>query len=198
MSMSKEFQWTREMYAYLAWRLFERMYGATEWYEEEAKRIKTYIAEARNAIDDDLRNVVDNRAIRLANEYEKHALYILEKSFWHELHDDDAEFIRAPIEYDQRWYQIWSDAVRKRHTVWMTYDSQTSGRSERLVDPYQTSAPYAKGFCHTTKEIRTFRFDRIIDIVATDQKFEKPANWQELAKQQVSDSLDQELKRIIK
>ena len=180
----KKIEWSKEMYEYLAWRLLELMYGATEWYEEEEKRIKQYGAEARERLDDFSRKIVENRAIRLSNEYEEHALYSLEKAYWHEIHDRDDEYLPPPIEYDQRWCAIWSDAVRKRHTVRMVYDSATSGTSERLVDPYQTSAPYGQGFCHKTKEIRTFRFDRIVDIMMTDQIFNKPKNWQDLVKQQ--------------
>ena len=186
------------MYQYLAWRLLELMYGATEWYEEEEKRIKEYAADARRSMDDFSRKVVDNRAVRLSNEYEEHALYSLEKMYWHEIHDNDDGFIRPPIDYDQRWYQIWSEAVRKQRTVRMIYDSATSGRTERLVDPYQTRAPYGKAFDHKTKEIRTFRFDRIIDVVLTDQKFEKPDNWQELVKQQAAKSLDHAARELIK
>lgn len=195
----KKEKWTKEMYEYLAWCLFERVYGAAEWCEEEDQRIKKYAKEARERLDDFSRKVVDNRAIRLSNEYEEHISYSFEKMHWHDIHDYDDyddQFLRPPIEYDSRWYQIWSDAVRKRITVRMVYDSLSSGQSERLVDPYQTNAPYGKGFCHKTKQIRTFRFDRIIDITVTDQIFNKPKNWQELVKQQEQDSLDQELRKI--
>jgi len=87
------------------------------------------------------------------------------------------DFVKPHITYDNKHYEIWTNAVRKRLTARMTYDSATSGMSERLIDPYQTSAPYGQGYCHLRKEVRKFRFDRIIDIELTNKTFIKPKNW---------------------
>jgi len=84
------------------------------------------------------------------------------------------DFIKFDIDYNQKFYEIWKSAVVKRQTVKLKYDSSTSGVAERLVDPYKSSAPYGKGYCHKRKEVRKFRFDRIIDIEMTDKKFVKP------------------------
>ena len=75
-------------------------------------------------------------------------------------------------------YEIWKKGAAKRQTVKIKYDSTASGVSERLVDPYKSSAPYGEGYCHSRKEVRKFRFDRVIDIELTDEKFKKPKNWQ--------------------
>src|SRR3989338_5958874 len=145
MSKKQHIRWTEEMYACLAWRLFEDLYGATEWYEEEDQRIHSYAKAAREKLDVFSRKVVDNRARRLSNEYHEHILYSLEKMYWHEIHDRDDGYLQPPIEYDTHHYETWSEGVNKRRTVRMVYDSTTSGTSERLVDPYQTRTPYADG-----------------------------------------------------
>lgn len=172
------------MHAYLAWLLFEKIYRAGEWYEGEAEKIKKYSAGARQALEPFEQKVVENRARRLASDFRDSELHTLGKMYWHELNDDDGDdFIPAYIDYDPEHYRIWSDAVRKKLTVRMTYDSTTSGTLERLVDPYKTHSPYGDAYCHTRKEVRKFRFDRIIDISLTEKKFTKPENWRELIQQ---------------
>ena len=64
--------------------------------------------------------------------------------------------------------------MAKRQTVKIKYDSTESGITERLVDPYKSRAPYGEGYCHNRKEVRKFRFDRVIDIKLTEKKFKKP------------------------
>jgi len=57
--------------------------------------------------------------------------------------------------------------------VRLLYDSQSSGISERLVDPYKSDAPYGEGYCNTRRDVRKFRFDRVIDIQMTESTFVK-------------------------
>ena len=135
------------MYEYLAWRLFRDMYGAVEWAEDECCMLDRLLKEARKKLDKEQVQIVDNRALRMKNEYEESMLHSLQKRYWHELeddYDDDDDFggyARFDVDYDEKHYDVWTQAVRKRLTVKMKYDSTTSGISERLVDPYKTRAP---------------------------------------------------------
>lgn len=175
------------MYQYMAWRLFQKMYGATEWAEAESKRIDELSEEAKNKLTDKQSKIMENRALRLNNEYEEFMLETLQEQYWHEqeggFDDDDYDdgyddFIKFNVDYNEKFYEIWKSAVAKRQTVRLKYDSTTSGVSDRLVDPYKSSAPYGEGYCHKRKEVRKFRFDRVIDIKMTEIKFVKPKNWQ--------------------
>lgn len=169
--------WTDAMYQYLSWCLFKKVYGAIEWYEQEEKRIKQLSEKFCSELTNNQRQIVENRAIRLGNEYNKWSLENYEKMYNDEWSDDDYgedSFIRAPIEYNEEYYEIWKDAVRRKLSVKIIYDSATSGISERLVDPYKSCAPYGEGYCHNRREKRKFRFDRIINMELTDKKFVKP------------------------
>lgn len=168
------------MHQHLAWRLFQKVYGATEWFQDESARIKQYAAESGKGITETQRKVVENRVRRLNDEYEEAALETFKDDYGNEWDEDgDYEFIRPSVSYDQEHYELWKSAVFKRLTVRMVYDSATSGISERLVDPYASGAPYGEGYCHKRKEVRKFRFDRVIDIELTAQKFTKPKNWKQ-------------------
>ena len=166
--------YTDDMLHYLAWRLFQEMYGAVEWVEGEAERITTLVAEAGNRLTDEERNVVENRVLRMGNEYEEFVSEQIREEYGDEYDDGDNDFHFAPIEINWRFYELWKQGVAKRRTVKIKYDSPTSGMHERLVDPYKSSAPYGEGYCHTRKEVRKFRFDRVIEITLTDNQFEKP------------------------
>jgi len=171
------------MLEYLSWRLFQKMYGAMEWAKEEAGTINELVEEARNKLTDDQIKIAENRVLRMSNEYGEQKLEELREQHWGELGDDDEDydygnddFIKFDVDYNQKFYEIWKSAVAKRQTVKLKYDSTTSGVSDRLVDPYKSSAPYGEGYCHKRKEVRKFRFDRVIDIEATDKKFVKHKN----------------------
>lgn len=176
--------WTKAMYQHLAWRLFQEIYGMSEWYQEEQKHIADFTQEAGERLSEQQCKVIENRVRRLKDEYEEQALDNLKERHWHEFHDEDDEwdedgfdFIRASVTYDQQPYELWKEAARKRMTVSMVYDSTTSGVSTRMVDPYASRAPYGEGYCHKRKEVRKFRFDRVIDIRLTDKTFIKPKDW---------------------
>lgn len=169
------------MHEYLAWRLFREMYGATEWAKEEANEIDGFVKEAGSLLTDDEIKLVENRVRRMKNEYGEQKLEELREQYWDELGDDDEDydygnddFIKFEVDYNEKFYEIWKSSVAKRQTVKLKYDSTTSGVSDRLVDPYKSSAPYGEGYCHKRKEVRKFRFDRVIDIEMTDKKFVKP------------------------
>jgi len=171
------------MLGYLAWRLLREVFGATGWAKEEAGTIDELVEEVRNKLADDQIKIVENRALQMSNEYGEQKLEELREQHWDELGDDNEDydygnddFIKFDVDYNRKFYEIWKSAVAKRQTVKLKYDSTTSGVADRLVDPYKSSAPYGEGYCHKRKEVRKFRFDRVIDIEMTDKKFEKPKN----------------------
>lgn len=79
---------------------------------------------------------------------------------------------------EERLCDFYADlerAVAETRTVTMTYESIESGVTERKVDPcfivFKRHAFYFVGYCHLRKELRTFRLDRIRDLVVTEELF---------------------------
>lgn len=172
--MKQHIKYTRQMYRYLSWCSFQEIYGVMEWVKDDAEEINELVEEARKFLTNEEIKVVENRALRMKNDYVKLVMDDLQGCYEGDFDNDD--FFNSPfpvIEFDEKFYNIWKVGVAKRLTVQMKYDSNTSGVTDRLVDPYQSSAPYGKGYCHKNKEVRRFRFDRVIDIKLTDKKFEK-------------------------
>lgn len=163
--------YTKNMYHYLAWRMFQEVYGEVDWCQEEEKTIAGLAEEASRKLTDEEIKIVEYRVRRLKNEYEE----MITENLREEYGDDDGEddFYFAPIDYNEKFYKIWKQGVAKRQTVKLKYDSTESGMTERLVDPYKSRAPYGEGYCHNRKEVRKFRFDRVINIKLTDLKFKK-------------------------
>lgn len=162
------------MYNYLAWVLFREIYRAVEWMKAEAADIDKLMLAAKNELTEEQIKIVENRARRIENDYKEWVFDDLGEMYGNDEFDG---FGYPDIDFNEDFYDIWKQGVVKRLTVKMTYDSTTSGLSERLVDPYVSSAPYVEGYCHKAKEVRKFRMDRVIDIHLTDKKFEKPKNW---------------------
>lgn len=175
--MDKSVKYTSQMYEYLAWVLFLEIYRAVEWVEAEAAEIDQLMLAAKNKLTEAQIKIVDNRARRISNDYQEWVFDDLENVDDYDYDDEFDGFNRPHIDFNEEFYDIWKQGVVKRLTVKMTYDSTTSGVSERLVDPYVSSAPYVEGYCHKAKELRKFRMDRVIDIHLTDKKFEKPKDW---------------------
>lgn len=164
---------TKEMYQLLGLLILKEVFGSSvEWSEEEDSDIKKYIKEFEEKLSQKQINFVNARLRKMKYSYKEDLLYSLEKMNWHELHDDYGTPY-VSVEYDQKTYDIWTQAVRLKKSVKMTYDSTTSGLNERLVDPYKTNTPYGEGYCHLKNDVRKFRFDRIIDIKLTNKSFIK-------------------------
>lgn len=73
-------------------------------------------------------------------------------------------------------------AMADRRTAAFEYASYSSGRrAAREADPYATvfrgNAWYLIGWCHTRKQIRTFRINRMDNIAITNKPFEYPADF---------------------
>lgn len=168
-------EWTDKMYQFLAWKILLDAYETTGQAEKEERKIKLFAEKTSENISVIEKKFVEHQARQIKNDYYELLLGTLERMYQGELRDEDHEewHIAAPVEFNENFLEIWMQAVKKRITVQMIYNSTTSGESERLVDPYLTRTPYGKGYCHTRKEIRKFRFDRIVDIKLTGKNFEK-------------------------
>lgn len=127
------------MYQYLAWRLFREVYDAVEWLPEEKDAVVGLTDAACGQLSDSEIKAVENRAMRMMNDYEADIERLAFKK------GDD---FFPQIDYNYEFYEIWKQGVAKRLTVKMKYDSTTSGIGERLVDPYKSRAPYGEGYCH--------------------------------------------------
>jgi len=53
------------------------------------------------------------------------------------------------------------EAVSKKHTITIDYNSPSKGKSTRKIQPYQYDGVYIKAHCHLVNDDRTFRIDRI-------------------------------------
>lgn len=70
-----------------------------------------------------------------------------------------------------------SAAVTARTSVTIDYYSLHRGATtRRTVNPHQVYSQdgewYLRGYCHLAEETRTFRLDRVLSLVATDETFE--------------------------
>lgn len=180
----EKYKYTNQMYEYLVWRIFQKMYNSVEWAEEEGDKIDEFVKNKEEKLTDKEKKIVDNRVLRMNNEYEEHLFHVLVKQYNNEFEDcfDDYDyreddFAKFNVSYNEKHYEIWLQGVRKRQSVKIVYDSNVSGMSKRIVDPYRTRTPYGDGYCHNKKEVRKFRFDRVIDIKLTNHKFIKSKNW---------------------
>ncbi len=78
--------------------------------------------------------------------------------------------------------KLLSEAFDKRLQVQMEYLSQSvaSGSSQervRLVDIYYVRDPYFEAYCHTRKDIRQFRIDRVLDLKPTWKRYSVPVGF---------------------
>ena len=78
------------------------------------------------------------------------------------------------------YYHTLENAVTTCQSIKLTYESINSGISDRIVDPYfiiyRNQAFYFVGYCHTRKDFRTFRINRIKKIQVLDDIFYKQDN----------------------
>jgi predicted DNA-binding transcriptional regulator YafY len=80
---------------------------------------------------------------------------------------------------------VLSLAAYQQRSAHITYTSLSSGRSERVIDPYgvvyHTGLWYTVGYCHLRSEIRVFRLDRIGQCTLQKETFERPGSFDPLA-----------------
>jgi predicted DNA-binding transcriptional regulator YafY len=73
-------------------------------------------------------------------------------------------------------------AVADGYSVKILYHKSDEGQSKyRLVDPYRiiywNNKWYVIGFCHLRNDIRSFRIDRMENLMLTENKFNRPENF---------------------
>ncbi|MFN8061107.1 MAG: YafY family protein [Vicinamibacterales bacterium] len=82
------------------------------------------------------------------------------------------------------WLAAAGTAVHEQRRVRLRYLAQ-AGETLREVDPYGLAFVrghwYLSGYCHLRREIRSFRLDRIEDVVSLDETFARPARFDALA-----------------
>ena len=59
---------------------------------------------------------------------------------------------------------LWKEAISKSRNLRLKYVSDTSGYSEREVEPRTIRGPYGEGYCFLREDERVFRFDRMFDV----------------------------------
>lgn len=164
------------MVAYLHALLAERMMrGAEEVSAVVRGAHERRLQETRSACPSDTCMLVESYARRIGNDYHDGVLHQLHKMFWHEIHDGETP--EEYITWNEAHRNTWMHGVATQRSVRLRYDSQTSGETERLVDPYHTRGAYGIGYCHLRKEMRMFRFDRVIAIEGTVQQCTRPKDW---------------------
>lgn len=76
------------------------------------------------------------------------------------------------------WLLTLAAAVGERKRVHLRYRSESSGETERDVDPYgvmhREGYWYAAGYCHLRGGLRLFRVDRILAAAMLESTFERP------------------------
>jgi predicted DNA-binding transcriptional regulator YafY len=73
-------------------------------------------------------------------------------------------------------------AIRSSHRVEMIYTSASNTRpASRKLDPYAIAFRwgwwYVVGYCHTRREVRTFRIDRIQELGLSGETFQPPKDF---------------------
>ena len=73
------------------------------------------------------------------------------------------------------------DCMAKNRQVSLNYHSFSRVKTDRIVDPYALSLRwgnwYLVGYCHLRDELRTFRIDRISNLVPLDGTFVLPRDF---------------------
>ncbi len=136
-----------------------------EWSKAEIEILDRRVFETGRILNVKMRRDAEAFATALIEEYDMATRERLEHEYgWDEERHWDRGWEREHIDFDPKVSDLWTKAVREKLTLRIVYDSESSGRTERLVDPVQTSSPYGKAYCHLREEERKFRFDRVLEI----------------------------------
>jgi predicted DNA-binding transcriptional regulator YafY len=94
---------------------------------------------------------------------------------------------RGPRDYGSAPVSELAGAAARRETVEIDYESRSSDRSWRRVDPYQIERGdgqllYLHGWCHKNQAVRAFALDRIHGVRGTSEIFDvNKADWDQYA-----------------
>lgn len=90
----------------------------------------------------------------------------------------------APVRLKSNYVVTFSTAVQQGLRLRVRYQSSQDDITERDFDPYgvvfQEGYWYAPGYCHLRKGLRTFRLDRVVLLLRTDETFTPPDDFDAL------------------
>jgi predicted DNA-binding transcriptional regulator YafY len=90
-----------------------------------------------------------------------------------------------PTHAQNNLIMLLSLAVQQRKQVSLSYQAQTGEPTRRDFDPYgvvfNAGYWYTVGYCHLRHSVRVFRLDRITNLEAGEQSFERPEDFDALA-----------------
>lgn len=175
-------RWTNEMIEFLTALLAFQVIEDADVPRELLDQFDRRLQRLRHACAIEDRKLVESLARRIGDGYHSGVLQELQ-----DMYGPDREYgdrLGEYITWNEEHRNAWIHGVSAQHSVCLRYESQTSGETERMVDPYKTKGAYGIGYCHLRKEVRTFRFDRVIDIQTTPHAFAKPRDWEERWKAQ--------------
>jgi predicted DNA-binding transcriptional regulator YafY len=74
-------------------------------------------------------------------------------------------------------FNLIEQSILNKRTIRLDFEAQESGKSPKEVDPYslifRRHSWYLLGFCHTRKDVRVFRLNRVKKVALTDKSFVK-------------------------
>lgn len=80
--------------------------------------------------------------------------------------------------------QMFSLATYEQKRVFVRYAAPGSNITERMFDPYglvyHGGVWYTSGYCHLRQGLRTFRIDRVQNVIPQSQSFERPDDFNAL------------------
>lgn len=91
--------------------------------------------------------------------------------------------VNAPVDYSpfKQTLSCVDRACEKSLTLEVKYKGPGKQTSIRLIDPYgmvvRGGFCYLTGYCHSRREIRMFRLDRIVKLRMTDKRFQRPDDF---------------------
>lgn len=106
---------------------------------------------------------------------------------------ETTQMARAPArtDIDEGVFLTLTETSLAQQRVRLTYCSVDGEVSQRDVDPYglvfRTGYWYVSGYCHLREDMRSFRLDRVTEVIALPKSFLRPADFD--AARYLSDSL---------
>lgn len=99
-----------------------------------------------------------------------------------ERHEQGIETLQVPAAPLERWLELLELAAANGETLQMDYRKGHGDQSStRSFDPYGLvlwkGQWYTVGYCHLRQEIRSFRVDRMAELLQTGASFERPEGF---------------------
>lgn len=122
--------------------------------------------------------VAVERALAKTERVIPQAVFQRVQSLRHAIVFNPSAYMMQPPELAHNQFVIQlSSAVHEQHRIQLAYRSWQGTLTERAVDPYalvyNEGYWYLVGYCHLRDDLRTFRLDRIHEVLPTTDRFEK-------------------------